>query len=247
MADEKKVETELAIDADAATVWRALTEGEELKRWFSLDARVTPEVGGAVWLSFGEGMDWEAPIEIWEPNRHLRTIDPAPSTLAVDYYIESKGGETVLRLVHSGFAADAWDDELETLNGGWRAFLATLRNYLERHRGEPRTLAYFRHPSVPLERKDAFPRIMEALGVPPVAAGERFQGDLFQGVADVSLPPINFSGPLDNFGGGFFMVEVEPGRGSCRPSVWVSLYGETGREAAALQEEMQKRISRVFA
>lgn len=247
MADEKKVEAEITIDADAATVWRALTEGEELKRWFTLDARVTPGAGGAVWLSFGEGMDWETPIEIWEPNRHLRTADPAPSTLAVDYYIESKGGETVLRLVHSGFAADAWDDELETLNGGWRAFLATLRNYLERHRGEPRTVAYFRHPSVPLERKEAFPRLLDALGVPLVAAGERFEGDLFQGVAGVSLPPINFSGPLDNLGGGFLMIEVEPGRGTCRPSVWVSLYGETRSEAAALQKEMQQRISRAFA
>lgn len=247
MADEIKVEAELAMDAGEAEVWRALTESEELKRWFPLDARVTPAAGGALWLSWGEGMDWEAPIEIWEPNRHLRTVDPPPSRTAVDYYIEAKGGETVLRIVQSGFGADAWEDEIETLNGGWRAFLATLRNYLHRHRGAPRTLAYFRHPAVPLERKEAFPRILDALGVPLVRAGERFEGELFRGVADVALPPINFSGALANLGGGFLMIEVEPGRGRCRPAVWVSLYGEAAHDAAVLQDELQQRLTRAFS
>jgi uncharacterized protein YndB with AHSA1/START domain len=247
MTDQRKVEAEITISADADTVWRALTDGEEMKRWFSVDARVTPGDGGKVWMSWGEGMDWETPIVLWEAGRHLRTVDPAPSTLAVDYYVEARGGETVVRIVHSGFAADAWDDELDTMEGGWRAFLATLRNYLENHRGEPRALAYFRHPVVPLERKDAFPRILAALGVPQVAQGERFQGEIFTGVADVSMPPINFSGPLENWNRGFLMVEVEPGRGQCRPSVWVSLYGSAAAEAPALQQRLTEAITRAFA
>jgi uncharacterized protein YndB with AHSA1/START domain len=245
MSEEKKVEAGITIDADAATVWRALTEGEELKRWFSPDARVTPGVGGAMWMSWGEGMDWEAPIAVWEPNRHLRTEDAAPSKVAVDFYIEARGGETILRVVQSGFAADAWDDELETAENGWRAFLGTLRNYLERHRGEPRTLAWFRHPVVKLERKEVFPRMLEALGVPLVAVGERFAGPVFDGVTEISSSPINFSGPLD--GGGFLMIEIEPGRGQCRPAVWVSLYGEGAAEAAALQEQLTERVTRAFA
>ena len=247
MSEEKTVEAEITIDADAATVWRALTEGEELKRWFPLDARVTPGEGGAVWLSWGEGMDWEAPIEVWEPNRHLRTIDPPPSKLAVDYYIEAKGGQTVLRLVHSGFADDAWDDELETLSGGWRAFLATLRNYLEQHRGEPRAVAYFRHPVVKLERSEAFPRMMQALSVPLVNEGEHFSAPLFEGTAEISAPPVNFSGALENLGRGFLMIEIEPGRGQCRPAVWVSLYGQAAAEAPALQERLSALMTAAFA
>ena len=62
MSDEKKVVAEVTIDADAETVWRAISEGEEIKRWFTIDARVTPGAGGAIWMSFGEGMDWETPI-----------------------------------------------------------------------------------------------------------------------------------------------------------------------------------------
>jgi uncharacterized protein YndB with AHSA1/START domain len=242
----KTIEAEITIAADAATVWRALTEGEELKRWFPLDARVTPGVGGALWLSFGEGMDWEAPIELWEPERHLRTVDPPPSKAAIDYYIEAKGGETVLRIVQSGFGADAWDDELDTLNSGWRTFLAILRNYLERHPGEPRAMAYFRHPVVPLERRDVFPRMLEALGVTPVAERERFSGPLFEGIADISAAPVNFSGALENHGRGFLMIEIEPGRGQCRPAVWVSLYGAAAAEAPALQERLQELVTRAF-
>lgn len=244
---ERKVEAEISIAATPEEVWRAISEGEEIRRWFTIDARVNPGAGGSIWMSFGEGMDWETPIEVWDPPHHLRGADPAPMKTAVDYFIESRGGETVLRIVHSGFGADAWDEELDTLNGGWRAFLAIMRNYLEKHRGEDRTLAYFRHPAVEMERKDAFPKLLGALGVPLVGQGERFEGELFRGAADVALPPINFSGPLENYGNGFLMLEVEPGRGSCRPSVWVSLYGETGKQAPALQEELRDRVTRAFS
>jgi uncharacterized protein YndB with AHSA1/START domain len=247
MSEEKKVVAEIAIDADADAVWRAVSEGEELKRWFVLAARVRPGVGGAVWMSFGEGMDWETPITLWEPNRHLRAEDPPPSTLAVDYFIEARGGETVLRIVHSGFAADAWDDEIDTLNAGWRAFGATLKNYLERHAGQPRKVAYFRHPVVPMERAQAFPMMLEALDVPLVAEGERFAGSLFEGVADVVKVPVNLSGRLTNHGGGFLMIEIEPGKGRCRPSVWVSLYGEAAAEAEALQEHLRDLVARRFS
>lgn len=242
----KKVETEIVINADAATVWRAISEGEELKRWFPLDARVTPGEGGAMWMSFGEGMDWETPITLWEPNRRLQTSDPAPSTLAVDYYIEAKSGETVLRLVHSGFADDAWEDEIDAMTSGWRAFFAALKNYLERHPGQPRAMAYFRHPIVKLERAEALPRMLEALGVPLVAEGESFTGPLFEGVADVVKPPGNFSGALHNWGGGFLMIEMEPGRGQCRPAVWVSLYGEEAAQCDALQERLRTLVTSAF-
>jgi uncharacterized protein YndB with AHSA1/START domain len=244
MSDEKKVTAEVSINADADAVWRAVSEGEEIKRWFCVDARVTP--GEAVWMSFGEGMDWEVPIEIWEPGRRLRTVDPPPSKLAVDYFIESKGGETVLRIVHSGFGADAWDDEMDNLNAGWRTFAENLKHYLERHRGETRTLVSYRHDPVPLPRSEIFPRMLEALGVTLVGEGERFTGPLFEGVARVVKSPLNFSGPLTNHGDGFLMIEIEPGREKCRPAVWVGLYGDAGRGAEELQALLRDKVRRAF-
>jgi hypothetical protein len=224
-----------------------VSEGEELKRWFPADARVTPGAGGSVWMSFGEGMAWETPIEIWEPGRRLRTVDPPPMTTAVDYIIEAKGGETTLRIVHSGFAADTWDDEMDTLNAGWRTFAQTLKHYLERHRGEPRTYAAYRHTPVELPRSEIFPRMLAALGVTMVDEGARFDGPLFTGVAQVVKPPINFSGPLENHGGGFLMIEIEPGRERCRPAVWVSLYGDAAADAPDLTARLQEAVVRAFS
>lgn len=246
MADEKKVVAEVSIDADTAAVWKALSEGEELRKWFPLDARVTPGAGGSVWFSFGEGMDWESPIAIWEPNRHLRTADPEPSKIAVDYFIESRGGETVLRIVQSGFGDDAWDDEIDTLNSGWRTFAETLKHYLERHRGQERAMAYFRHPAVQMTRAEAFPRMLEALGVTLVGEGERFEGPMFTGLAKVSAPPVNFSAALENYGAAFLMIEIEPGKSQCRPSVWVSLFGDAMKDAEALTDRLRDVVASAF-
>lgn len=255
----KKIEKEIAIDATPEEVWRALSEGEQLKRWFPLDARVKPGVGGAVWLSWGEGSDWESPIEIWEPNRHLRTVDTTPATrdkpaarIAVDYIIKTRGGTTVLRVVHSGFADDAGDDEQQSLDAGWASFLATLKNYLERHRGEPRALAFFRHPPVELPRSEVYRRVMKTFGLQGVDSlkpGERYSsanGIELAGVADIVAPPINFSGTVENLGNAFLMIEIEPGRQRCRPAVWLSLYGDMRSRAAALQEEIRDLLTGTF-
>ncbi len=242
----KKIEVEVEIAADAETVWRALSEGEELKRWFTLDARVTPGEGGAIWQSFGEGAEWESPIEVWAPGKHLRVA-------GIDYYIESRGGSTVLRLVHSGFGDAAWQDELDTLESGWTAFLENLKHYLERHPGEPRTVAYFRHPVIPVSRQEAFARTLTALGISQdLRAGDRYAattstGDSFEGIVKVSRAPINFSATLENWSDGFLFVEMEPGRGKCRPAIWISLYGDAGRDAEALTERIRTLLERAFA
>jgi uncharacterized protein YndB with AHSA1/START domain len=255
MADEKKVSVETNVAADAETVWRALTEAEELSRWFSPEAKVTPGEGGAIWLSWGEGAAWEAPIEVWEPNRHLRTVDKPPGKIAVDYFIEARsGGETVLRIVQTGFGADAWDDETEqTTTYGWTTFLANLRLYLERHRGEPRTLVSFRHPPVALSRDEAFRRMLTVFGFDPTSdlrPGQRYavtsaHGDRFAGVVEVFGRPVNLSATVENLDNAFLMIEIEPGRGQCRPAFWLSLYGDT--DSGTLEERFRAAVTRALA
>jgi uncharacterized protein YndB with AHSA1/START domain len=249
-----KLEREIEIDADVQTVWRALTEGEELKRWFPLDARVRPGPGGAIWLSWGEGMDWEAPIAIWKPNEHLRTADPAPSTVVVDYYIESRGGKTVLRLVHSGFSAASWESEYDNLSAGWMSFLVNLKLYLERHPGEPRTMVWHRHPAVALSRDEAFSRVLGALGLGAhdLRVGGRYAattvtGDRLSGEVQVFAPPVNFSGTVETLSNGFLMVEIEPGQDRCRPAIWLSLYGDAAKEAPALQPRIEGLLRQALA
>lgn len=93
---------------------------------------------------------------------------------------------------------------------------------------------------------EAFPRMLSALGVTLVDEGSRFSGPLFEGVAKVVKPPINFSGTLENLGDGFLMIEIEPGRDQCRPAVWVSLYGDAGREAPAMQARIRDAVTSEF-
>ncbi|HSR43367.1 MAG TPA: SRPBCC domain-containing protein [Longimicrobiales bacterium] len=59
------------IDAPAEAVWRALSDAEELRRWFPLDARVEPRPQGSIWPSWGPGCETEAPLHAWEPGRRL--------------------------------------------------------------------------------------------------------------------------------------------------------------------------------
>jgi uncharacterized protein YndB with AHSA1/START domain len=142
-APARQYETVVEIAAPAAAVWRALTEAEDLMRWFAPQARVTPGAGGQIWMSWGGAAEGSSRIEIWEPEKRLRALreggDSAAPQVAVDYFIEAAaGGRTVLRLVQSGFGAGAeWDDEFEGSRRGWPIFFACLKHDLERHRGEP--------------------------------------------------------------------------------------------------------------
>lgn len=105
--DERVVEREITLDAPSAAVWKALTDAAELMRWFPLEARVSPGRGGAVWMRWDDAYDAESAIDIWEPERHLRIRFPHERAmhLATDYYLEGRGGGTVLRVVTSGFGA----------------------------------------------------------------------------------------------------------------------------------------------
>ncbi|HEX8155335.1 MAG TPA: SRPBCC domain-containing protein [Thermoanaerobaculia bacterium] len=245
----RKIEKTIEIDADAETVWRAIAEGEGLARWFAPDARVTPGVGGGVWLSWGEGMEWESPIEVWEPNRHLRTADEMPTgKIAVDYYLETSGGKTVLRLVHSGFADDTWEGELDALDAGWSSFFQNLKLYVERHRGEPREMAWFRHEPLEIPIADAFRRTLEALGLSPsVKVGDRYRtSNGLEGTVLVSAPPRGFSGTIANYDDGFLMVEVEGGKVRCRPAIWISLYGEQRKHAEEWRTKVRELLTATF-
>lgn len=106
--------------------------------------------------SWGEGWDWETRIDAWEPGRLLRLVqedarpydtqgrplppgEAAPARIAIEFTLETHQGKTRLRLVHAGFGhGAAWDNEVEGITEGWQAELASLRHYLQRHRGRDR-------------------------------------------------------------------------------------------------------------
>ena len=44
----RSVEVALDIAAPADAVWKAITEADEMKRWFPLDAQAKPGIGGHI-------------------------------------------------------------------------------------------------------------------------------------------------------------------------------------------------------
>ena len=148
---QRTLELEVDIDAPIDAAWRAITEGAGLANWFPPEALVSaPGVGGEVTVKWSEAMAFTTKVDIWEPGKHVRWIDDSgwmgPGTaLTTDYFLETAGGKTRVRLVQSGFgASEGWDDLFDGTKVGWTYFLLNLRVYLERHSGRTRRMVFQR-------------------------------------------------------------------------------------------------------
>ena len=245
----------VTVQAPDDVVWRALTEADELARWFPVEARVEPGLGGSIWLSWGSGTEGQAPITGWEPERHLQwSEERGPVKLAVDFHLEAQGGTTVVRLVQSGFGdAPDWDDEFHMTDGGWSYFLAHLKWYLERHRGTPRDLIAFRE-ALSMSRAEAFLRLLGPLGLSrdDVLAGRRMgtpyrtvtaQGEELSGVIVAASPDTWQLGlTIEPLNGAILFVEIEPAPTGARAGFWLSTYGLSG----ARLTEARDRFGRLY-
>jgi uncharacterized protein YndB with AHSA1/START domain len=140
---------EIAIDASEEAVWKAIADGEELTRWFVARRWAESAVLAVVRRGRG-GQGADAPssrIDVWEPNQRLRvTLMPfemGKATRRVDgdcrrYTIERRDGKPCFASWNRAFRTPrlGW---VHDGTGGWPQFFRTLRRYLERHAGKPRT------------------------------------------------------------------------------------------------------------
>ena len=250
----------LDIDAPVEAVWRALTDAEELVRWFPTGAHVTPGIGGTMRWSWGEGWDWETRIDAWEPGRLLRLVqeearpydsegrmlspgDAETSRLAIELTLEPVQGTTRVRMVHSGFGEGAaWDDELEGITEGWQAELRSLRHYLERHPGSDR-LMKLAWRTTTLSRVEAWARLVGPGGftVTPADAGEGHAfaldvpgGPRFTGMVQLHLPRQTIAGTVRELGDGWvrLLTWSVPGGGT---GVWAGLASYREGDAARVE------------
>jgi uncharacterized protein YndB with AHSA1/START domain len=174
---------EIEIDAPPEAVWKAISSGEGLTRWYAEEARVEPRAGGENWVSWGEGQEVGNQNLAWEAGRRL-TVGHPPSevsnpwqAIVIDFEIETRGGKTLLKLVQSGLPAGAdWDSMDEGTKVGWEMFLFALKFYLEHHAGKPRR-TILRYWSSPKPADETFAALRELLGISPddLRAGARYQ------------------------------------------------------------------------
>lgn len=235
----RSIDLTVEIPADLDAVWRALTEPQQIERWFPLKASGSTEPGGKLTLSWGSEMDWTTTVKVSEPRTHLQFEDPAdpsrPGVVSrIDFHVERAGpatalraSRTVVRLVHSGFDASAdWDDQFTSTRNGWRYFLMNLHHYLERHADTPRTMVWDRRRMTRPPSK-----VWESLFEPPVLGG----------VVDATLEEVSRDrhawGRVPALNDGLLFIEFEggPSATNAHLGVWISTYGLPAAKTAALQ------------
>lgn len=173
-----------------------------------------------------------------------------PVRVAVEYTIASRGGKTVLRMVNSGFSADAdWEEYLDTLDSGWRYFLLNLKHYLERHRGTPRRMVWERR-KIALPKAEAWPVLFGEGGLARLAlpAEEDAPATLWSGddaTVAMAAPPIHLALHCEALNDALLFVELEPGAPPYSLGVWLSLYGVEEDRAAALQSSLEQLMTQI--
>lgn len=251
----RKIEKTVRLPAPPEAVWKALTDAEGITRWFSPEAKVTPGAGGSMWMSWGGGMDIEHRIEIWEPNKQVRSVNPARPQVAVEYHLEGKGGETVLRLVQSGFGEGAdFDAEYDDTSRGWEIFLRNLRHAL----GHPGQRC--RQVIIPVQsahgHDGSLSRVLGKKGLARegtlvgLAEGARYRtvtaaGETLSGVLDIYLPPHAVGGTISEMNDALWRVDMVAGG----TLAWCSvlLYGVPDAEVEALRARWTRMLTEALS
>ena len=271
----RTIETAVEINAPVDAVWKALTDADELIRWFPLQARSKPGPDGSIWISWDGDYDGEMGIKIWEPNQHLRVswpwqgpgpetsvagAEPTASEVIVDYRLEGRGGATVLRLVHSGFGAGAdWDAQYDGTCRGWAFELRSLKHYLENHRGIERRVANVT-VNIDMPYEEAWNRLMGANGlaasgkIAGVKAGESYtirlaSGDEMEGTVQINNPPRHLALVVKNLNRSLFRLRLDK---ECQPdrkmaaNMWLSTYGVPQSEVNAIRSRFKNLLEGLF-
>jgi uncharacterized protein YndB with AHSA1/START domain len=126
--------------ADASQVWRALTDAEQLTRWCSPAAVIRARQGGLFRASVDRVTEFEAHIDVFEPERRLRLMYlpseqlPRADTVMVDDFILDRApGGTIVRLLGSGVpATPEWDTQYWRLRTSWQQAMTRLKVFVEK-------------------------------------------------------------------------------------------------------------------
>lgn len=255
-------EHEIAIDASVEAVWAAITDAEELTRWFVETAKVEPGVGGTFTISWGPGEEGGSTIQVWEPNRCLRValglselgaakIDK-DSPITEEYTIERRDGKTVLRLVQSNIPnTKEWDGFYDGTDSGWESFFRTLRHYLEHHPGKARTVIKV-VGKLPGTSAEAWARLVapSGLGFDPVA-GRAFSartgaGESISGEVVAVKSPNHLELTIREFGDALLAHSMSGGGANHFVYSMLSVYGKSAPEVEAIRAKWQAWLTSVL-
>jgi len=128
------LEKELFIKATPERVFRALTEKEDLERWFVQKADVDLRPGGTIRFEWGPGAVETGRIVVLDPPHRFsytwEALEPSPTTITFELVAENDG--TRLRLSHTGIGeGENWDSYYNAVHSGWSMHCENLTAWLE--------------------------------------------------------------------------------------------------------------------
>jgi uncharacterized protein YndB with AHSA1/START domain len=126
---------ELTIAATPQRVFSALTEPDEIEKWWAYEAQVKPEVGSVGEFRFRQGA-FVMQLEVAELDQDkkvrwiARQVPPQWAGTSVTWQLTPVHNGTTLLFTHDGFT------QLDEQAGrAWTYFLASLKSYLETGKG----------------------------------------------------------------------------------------------------------------
>lgn len=257
------IEATVEVSAPLDAVWKALMDPEESTRWFPLEAGTNPD--GTVWMGWRDQFRFSGRVEAIEPMKYMRSVPvfppgvEPPVKMATEIWLESRGGKTVVRLVQSGFLADAgWDEEFDGTSRGWQFMFRSLRLYLEQHRGTPRHVAWARR-LIGVDRAEAWRRVMSPAGIlregslDGLRMGGPFRfvtadGDALEGTVETVNGPKDFAGIVSNWNDAHLRVQFDdlPMRGYRDAALWLSTWGVPSEKVTALEQRWVALLAKLL-
>jgi uncharacterized protein YndB with AHSA1/START domain len=142
MQDNKPIVIERTFDAPADIVWQAITDKNEMKKWYFDLAEFRPQVGFEFKFMAGDDKkQWLHLCKVTEvqPGKKLSyswRYDGHPGNSLVSFELFPQGDQTTLRLTHSDletFPADMPEFRKENFVTGWTEIIGkSLKEYLEK-------------------------------------------------------------------------------------------------------------------
>jgi uncharacterized protein YndB with AHSA1/START domain len=136
MTVQDTIERELTFEQPREVVWAAITEPDQIARWFGTGAELELRPGAEGSFSWESlGVKTKITVEAVDPPRRFAYrwepggVDKGGPTTLVEFTLEELGGGTRLRLVESGF--EQFGPEARHGNEhGWDEELGELQAYL---------------------------------------------------------------------------------------------------------------------
>ena len=137
----RTIESEARTRATPRQAWEAFADAERLMDWWVDKVEGKAELGAEMICAW-DSLGMRSPVEIVEAVPGERLVlewKEQPGVVVWEIDVTREGGETVVKVVCSGFGEGAaWDELYDGMKGGQPGLMKALKHYLDDHFGERR-------------------------------------------------------------------------------------------------------------